>query len=415
MSGWQDQSTHTAETDAFSRFVARQPILDIRQATFGYELLFRSGWSNSFAGDTDVASRMTVDNALSFGLKSIVSDAFPFVNCSRELILQQIPHLLPKSTVLEILETAEIDSDLVEACKQLRVAGYKLALDDYDFADRWQPLLPYADFIKVDMLASESEQRRALIRQFGKSKMRFIAEKVETNADFRQAVKEGFHLYQGYFFAKPTVLARPALGPVMHRLRFLKELSQIDLDFDRVLGLLKGESSLSYKLLRLANSAALGARSVINSLDAALSVVGEKQFRRMAIVALTTEVCGPQPIETNRLILQKARFCELMAGLLGREPNSMYLFGMLAVVLSVLHLSAESLAGTISLQPEMMDAFSGRENIYTHVLHCASNHEYGDWNALSASASCLGCKEDDVSARVVEATRWADVVIAEAV
>jgi EAL and modified HD-GYP domain-containing signal transduction protein len=415
MSDWQEQHEHVPDPETFSRYIARQPILDRRQATYGYELLFRTGWNNSFSGDTNIASKVTVDNALSFGLTSIVGAAVPFVNCSRELIMAQIPQLLPKRTVLEILETAEIDEDLVTACKDLRGAGYKLALDDYDFAERWKPLLPIADFIKVDMLASTAEQRKQLIREFSKTKTRFIAEKVETDADFRIAVKEGFHLFQGYFFAKPTVLTRPALGPVLNRLRFMKELGQEDLEFDRILALLKNESSLSYKLLRLANSAALGARSVISTLDAALSLVGEKQFRRMAIVALTIDICGPSPVETNRMILQKARFCELMARLLGVEPNSMYMFGMLSVVVSVLQLSIASLTGSIALEPKMAAAFSGDENIYSRVLHCAKDHEYGDWKALSASASSLGCKEDDVSEKAVEAIKWADTVIAEAV
>lgn len=415
MSGWMEEGDHSLASGSFARYVARQPILDSRKVTYGYELLFRSGWTNHFSGDTDFASKVTVDNALSYGLSSIVGGKVPFVNCSRDLILQQIPYLLPKNAVLEVLETAEIDDDLVEACKQLRSAGYRLALDDYDFGDRWEPLIPHADFIKVDMLASTSEQRRAFVRQHAKSKMRFVAEKVETDTDFRQAVKEGFHLFQGYFFAKPTVLTRPALGPVMQRLRFMKELSEEDLNFERVLQLLKNESSLSYKLLRLANSAALGARGVVKSLESALSLVGEKQFRRMAIVALTTEVCGPQPVETNRLILQKARFCELMAHLLGREPGSMYLFGMLAVVLSILHLTADSLAGNVSLEPEMLAAFTGRENIYSNVLRCASNYDYGNWAEMGAAANSLGCKEADISDRAVEASRWADAVIAEAV
>ena len=105
MSEWQTQSDRS--TEGFDRFVARQPILDVRQVTYGYELLFRSGWSNYFSGDTDHASRATVDNALSFGLKSIVGKALPFVNCSREMILNELPLLLPKGTVLEVLETAE--------------------------------------------------------------------------------------------------------------------------------------------------------------------------------------------------------------------------------------------------------------------------------------------------------------------
>ena len=40
------------------RFVARQPILDRQRRLFGYELLFRDSWVNSFgATDADLARR----------------------------------------------------------------------------------------------------------------------------------------------------------------------------------------------------------------------------------------------------------------------------------------------------------------------------------------------------------------------
>ncbi len=283
MSEWVQQSQEVANAEALCRFVARQPILDRSRKTFGYELLFRTSWENRFNADGEMASRHMVDNAVAFGMDSLVGEKVPFLNCTRDLLLRGIPTLLPKNTVLEILENVEVDERLVTACKSLRALGYALALDDYDFSEQWAPLLPYADFIKVDFRASTSTQRQRLIYRLRFSPVQFIAEKIENEEEFAIAASEGFHYFQGYFFTKPIVLGRPALTTVINRLRFMAELSHATFNRAEILRLIKEEPTISYRLLRMANSAAVALREPLTSLQTALAMIGEDQFRKMAL------------------------------------------------------------------------------------------------------------------------------------
>ncbi len=425
MPEWLSQSQSRNSADQFCRFVARQPILDRLRRTFGYELLFRTGWENRFCADGEIASRHMIDNAVAFGMESLVGDAVPFVNCTRDLLLKGLPTLLPTSTVLEVLEDIEVDEPLVDACKRLCALGYRLALDDYDFSGKWDPLLPYTTFIKVDFRASTPKQRVSLLHRLRFHPLQFVAEKVEDEAELRMAMDEGFHLFQGYFFTRPVVLGRPALNTIINRLRFLAELTKPGFNSSRIAGLLKQEPTIAFRLLRLANSAASGIRGVrkvvmhepLTNLRTALAMIGEEQFRKLALTAMTSELCGAQTKETLRFILQKARFCELMAPDLHMDSTELYLFGMLAVLHSTLHLSDADLGETLNLRPELVAALrndSEDDSSYGLLLRLFEMHSTGDWPMFADAAGKLGRSEDSVSSRCVEAQRWAADILAVA-
>jgi len=175
------------------RYVARQPIFDREENVFGYELLFRNGLENCFQGDSDEASRATLDSSLLMGLDVLCDGRRAFVNCTRDTLIKGLVALLPStSTVVEILESVPADPDVLSACQSLREKGYMIALDDYVAGDPREPLVEVADIIKVEMKLTTEEQRGQLIRQFGPWRCRMLAEKVETHADFVRAREQGF-------------------------------------------------------------------------------------------------------------------------------------------------------------------------------------------------------------------------------
>src|SRR5690242_978231 len=111
------------------RYVARQPILDREENVFGYELLFRDGLENAFHGDSDEASRATLDRSLLMGLDVLCDGRRAFVNCTRDTLIKGLVTLLPAaSTVVEILESVPDDPEVLATCRSLKEAGYTLAL-----------------------------------------------------------------------------------------------------------------------------------------------------------------------------------------------------------------------------------------------------------------------------------------------
>jgi len=148
-----------------TRFVARQPIFDRTLRVIGYELLFRDGITNHFtASDVDAACRTTLDSSWLMGLDVLCAGALAFVNCTREALLAGYSTLLPPhATVVEILENVSPAPEIFSVCRDLKRAGYLIALDDFVPNDCREPLVQVVDMIKLELPATPRKDWRQLV------------------------------------------------------------------------------------------------------------------------------------------------------------------------------------------------------------------------------------------------------------
>ena len=146
-------------------FIARQPIFDAQRNVYGYELLFRSGLENVFrhSDPNQATSKVMVDSFFLFNLNDLTGGKRAFINVPREILLKEYMFFLPKEqVVVELLETVEPDPEVLQACQKLKNAGYLIAMDDFVYAPRYEPLLEFTDFVKVDFLATTEEARETM-------------------------------------------------------------------------------------------------------------------------------------------------------------------------------------------------------------------------------------------------------------
>lgn len=134
-------------------YVGRQPIFDRKMDVFGYELLYRNSMNNFYEGSDDNKSTAELINNsfLSMHFYELTSGTKAFINFSQDMIIEEIPLLLPKeSIVVEVLERIEINDELIESCKNLSRNGYTIALDDFIFDESYIPLIEIAHIIKIE-------------------------------------------------------------------------------------------------------------------------------------------------------------------------------------------------------------------------------------------------------------------------
>ena len=269
-------------------YVARQPIFDLHQAVYAYELLYRSGEANNFytGTDGDKASLQVITNSvLIIGLDTLTRGRKAFINFTKNLLEQEVATTLPKDfLVVEILENIEPDEKVLESCRKLKDLGYLLALDDFVYDPKYDPFLELADIVKVDFLVTQGDERRKIVERLGHRGIKFLAEKVETREDFAMAQKYGYIYFQGYFFEKPVIVSGKDIPALKHTyIQLLREVNQPTLDIDKVENIIKEEVSLSYKLLRFMNSVAFGFRNEIRSIKQALVLLVPKRIKQMGI------------------------------------------------------------------------------------------------------------------------------------
>ena len=395
------------------RYVARQPILDLRGRVHGYELLFRKGPEAAFRGDGDMATRTMLDNAVIFGLETLTGGLPAFVNCTRES-LDELVHVLPPSlAVLEILETLEPTPDLIQACRKLKALGFRLALDDFTWKPKIEPLVELADYIKVDFTLSNSKARKDLRRRLSGVSAALIAEKVETQEECKQAREEGFTLIQGYYFCRPVLLKGQKIpANRLSHIRILELLQYEPLNLHRLSAVVKQDAALTFRLLRLVNSPVCAMRQEISSIESALMVVGDEAFRRIATLAITSELNANHPPELLRMAIVRGRFCELAAELCALVPTEQYLVGMLSLVPTMLRVSIEEFLLSLPLQGRMCGALLGEDCAERGLLLWAERYERGDWAGCDAVAQANGLDQEAVARRYAEAVVWAEAALA---
>jgi c-di-GMP phosphodiesterase len=392
-----------------SRFLARQPILDVRRKVVGYELLFRAGWENCFDGASDEATRQMLDNCLYMGIESLTNGGLAFVNCTRQAIVGRLVTLLPpETTVLEILETVEPDAEVVEACMDLRKMGYLLALDDFVPSPAMQPLIEIASYVKVDFRLSDAGMRRQIHDLMRDSRAALLAEKVEDQEEFNVALAEGYEYFQGYFFCRPKIMVNRDIPPNrMNYLRLMADLTREPLNLLAVTRNVELEPSLCYRLLRLANSALWGIRNDVTSVHDALMLVGEERFRILVSVAASCVLGQDQPPALISLSLERARFCELVAPLVGENPTEQFMLGLLSLMDAMLETPMDSIAKSLPLRAKAKAALMGATNPVSVPLCLIRSFESGAWGTCSGTANDLGVSEETLARLYMEAVKWA--------
>ncbi len=371
-------------------FIGRQAILDQRKQVYAYEILFRSGLKNAFDPNLDgnIATQTVMVGAmLEFGMKKLVSDKKAFINFTEQNLLSRAPKLLPpESTMVEILETVQPTPEILEAVRELKQEGYKIALDDFVLLPGYEPLIEMADVIKVDFRITEDPEERRKLREILPSHVRLLAEKIETEEEFRQALEFGYVLFQGYFFCKPVILHQKKItSNALSRMRLLKEINRPDVDFAAITEVISRDTNLVHKLLTYINSVGMGLANHVSNLRQATVLLGLSGVRRWVTLISLQTFSEDKPSELFTLSLLRAKFCELLAGSIkrpGLTADTGFLLGMFSLIDVLLSQPMDEVLKEVALTAEMNAALLGEDNDLRHLLDLVIAYEKGDWEQV---------------------------------
>jgi len=320
--------------------------------------------------------------------------------------------LPPDRVVVEILETVAADEPVLAACRRLKSAGYRIALDDFVPGDAREPIAPLADIIKVDIRQSSFAESSAVLRQSGMQSS-LLAEKVETREEFVSTRNAGFTYFQGYFFRRPELMqAREIPANRLNYLRLLKAVSRPELDLRELEGVIKAEASLCYRLLRYLNSPVFGFPSEIRSVRHAVVMLGEREVRRW--VRLATALVAAQSRTSDLLLaaLVRARFCELLAPGLPPGAADLFLVGLLSLMDAMLGLPMEMVLAGISLDPQTTAVLLGQTSPHSPIYELMLAQENAQWEKVVRLAAQLQLRNSFVAECHWKAMQWAREVTA---
>lgn len=358
-------------------FLGRQPILDRKQEIVAYELLFRG---NAFGpaqieSHTEATATVLLRALSDLGVESSLEDKRAFVNFDTGMLHSEALELLdPQRFVIEVLEHVEPTPEVVARCRYLRGAGFTVALDDYvEHAARFEELLLAADIVKVDLLPLDDLALEKLVAALGRYPVKLLAEKVDSRERFERCRELGFEYFQGYYFARPTIVSGRKLDQTEMALVRLLGLLLGDADNAEIESHLKHEPGLAVGLLRLANSPGIGLGRPVASLREAIFAVGLKPMQRWVQLLIFAHAGGDAGAGARlQWAAARARFTELLAESAGGvAPEKAFLAGILSFLPDALGLPLAEVLRLIPVAPEVAAALQQSQGALGQLMRLA--------------------------------------------
>lgn len=319
------------------------------------------------------------------------------------------PPFSRQKLVIEVLEGQRVDASMLHSLKQLREQGYSIALDDFELDEDNKDLVAYADIIKLDVLSLSLEKLKYHLDYLKPFNIILIAEKVETYEMFEQCKALGFDLFQGYFLAKPKVISGRKISENKQSvLQLLSALHDRDISIEQLERMIARDTLLSFKLLRLVNSAAFGLSRNVESLRQAIMLLGLNKLRNWVNLLALSNLSG-KPHELSVAALTRARMCEMIAAQMNHRNNTDAYFtvGLLSTLDAFLDVPLAELLSNLSLSESLNNAmlsYSGPEGMVLQIVHA---HEQGHWQDIDwQQLKGLGLTPEILAKIYVDSLHW---------
>lgn len=403
-------------------FIGRQPILNLKQEIFGYELLFRAAGHHETAQfeSQAQASASVIASALSdFGLQDVLGEKFGFLNITAGMLHSEMLELLPiEQSVLEILETIELDDNVRLRCNELKAMGFKIALDDHVYAPQHSPFYKMVDIVKVDIMATDPDELPRIAADLRKFPVQLLAERVETIEEFEKCVQYGFELFQGYFFERPVIIGQKRIDPSgIAMMKLLQQLNE-NWDIDEVEDTFRENPSLTFNLLKLVNSVMVGLREKIKNLRHAIMILGINHLRRWVQLAL---FAGKDDRGLNSPLLEMAavrgRLMELLMMQRTGLPRTSdivetaFLTGILSLLDALYETPMTHVVESLNLSEEVADALLQREGQLGMLLLLTEKLEKTDFITVEKLLKALSISLDQLLAAQLDAFNWRNSIV----
>ena len=405
-------------------FIGRQPILDRNQHIVAYEMLFRDGGGNDANVHDDMSASAHViirafgesSESGESGINDVIGDKKAFINVNAELLLSDMVELLPcDKVVIELLETIQLNEQIIARCRQLKTLGFTLALDDFNGNAHFEPLYDIVEIIKLDLGQIPQQDLVKHVTHLRQWPLQLLAEKVESIEQANHCLDLGFNLFQGYYYARPVILRGKRADSSKLALLKLIDLVLVDADIAEIEQVFRHDSSLSFNLLRMINSAAMGMRYKIASLKQALIVLGQQQLHRWLHLLLF--VSPGSELNANPLLelaATRGKLMELLATIQAPQNKDFqeraFMVGIMSLLDTMLGIPLQEIIQQVSLAEDVENALLNHEGGLGKLLLLVQQMERNDLDAASVLLADMQLSQGDIMQAQLEAMRWANAL-----
>ncbi len=361
--------------------VARQPVFDERGRVVAFELLYRrhlTSDSAEFSDPVAATASVLLSGFVDIGLSRLAVDRPVLVNCPRAFLVGEAPiPVPPEELILEVVESVGSEREVLEGLRELKRQGYRIALDRFEWSPSREPLLAYADWVKIDVSGLAHDAVRERVERLRHLGVRLVAQRVQTASEDDLCRQLGFDLFQGNYYRRPQ-MAR-SLRPSGTGGRFVRLLGETTSgDFASLKRIISQDVALTYRFLKLINSASFPLQREVRSVSHAVTLLGERRVRQWLTVAVLASVEEERgDLLTTSLL--RGGMCEVLGLKTGIEDPTLFTAGLLSSLDALLGVPLQEVVAELPLDRELTVALLRREGPLGVILDAVIAYEAGKW------------------------------------
>jgi EAL and modified HD-GYP domain-containing signal transduction protein len=397
-----------------TNFIVREPLLDPKQRVIGYEL----SWQQQNGKEV---TAQDLESLVGFVAAHVVDDDGAWLLRDKILFVDAVPAMLstdalhslpPEHTVLTVKATDLNNRDTLAAMQALRAGGVGISIGGADASLLAKNLAKVASYAEVRFTGADVASQARSYAAAKQSAVRMVGRPVATWQDFDACAALGLDAFVGKLHLTPRPgIEVKGMNPAQTIILQLMQMVKANEDLPKLEAVLKRDPALIYKLLRFINSAGFGARSEVQSLRQAISLMGYAPlYRWLTLLLATASNSGYSPVLMETAVV-RARLCELLGQkfLARGEGENLFVAGMFSLLDRLLGLPMKDVLDTVGLPDEVVRALLTRGGVYGPYLALAEACELNSTLVASLAAS-LGISPEDVNKAHLSALAWAQNV-----
>lgn len=414
-------------TEPAQSFVCREHVLDRNQQVAGYQFSLPEEIEQRLQNDFKFLPKIYDDAVLrslaSLGDNALLGPRLAFVRLSPDSLDNARIHDLPRDNTVLMLAPVHQMLEVERIQRQLDV------LRQGGFAHGWllrQPqakqfpellaLAASADYVQVDARGFDGMDLKLLLKSLMTArpakppKLRLIAGGLNAVDEFHSCFQAGFDFFLGEFVTRRENWHPPKSN--INRLHIIKLLNLLrsDAEIAAIAEQFKHDPVLAFKLLRYINSAAMGLRTPVVSMDKALLLLGrEKIYRWLSLMLFDFKAPGFEERVLTEQALSRAHFLESLAaqGSMPAQADPLFILGLFSLLDQLMGQTMADLLVQAKLPKAVHDALVGQQGPYRNALLLAIAAEGQSPHELEQQAALCGLDALQVSQCAVRSLAWA--------
>ncbi len=383
------------------KYIVRQPIKNASSKVVGYEILYHGenqayGSDEAAATASDFAAADTVYNFLLQNAERSLR-GLHFMTFTSTLLMKRAPNLFKKEElVIQIDDSVLIHPFAMRFVQQYGKEGYKIAVNEFQFSPRYLGIMGDIDYIKLNFQHIQDASLRHILELARSMGKKCIATGIDTKELYSKAISMGVDALQGSYVAQKMATKAHTSGYLQSNFfRLMIAVVQDEPNLEEIEEIISMDATLTYGLLRVANSAYFSTSRVTTIRQAIMTLgIGQlKQWIYLLSASNAENQIDPGAEEFLKLSFMRGSFCSELIKYAQNMPISRsdaYLMGMFSTLDYLIDAPLEEILASVPVAEPIKAALlnhEGRCGVLYDLVVC---YERADWRRINGLAEELG-------------------------